>query len=123
MDHLWDEDVRAFQAEFNTLSPQILDSSDLTDDFETAFSEFLERKKSMADKVRQVCYLYVNEISIHLFTPAYFSTPNSASHGRRPATQIAVLCYPMSRLNGSKSRSIYRVMLVSRKVDTKLWKY
>jgi hypothetical protein len=69
MDHLWDEDVKAFQAEFNTLSPQIHDSSDLTDDFETTFSEFLERKKSMAEKVRQVCYLYVNEISIHLFHP------------------------------------------------------
>jgi hypothetical protein len=123
MDHLWDEDVKAFRAEFNTLSPQIHDSSDVTDDFEAVFSEFLGRKKSMAEKVRQVCYLYVNEISIHLFTPAYFSTPNSASHGRRPATQIVVPCYPMSRLNGSKSRSIYRIMLVGRKVDTRLWKY
>ncbi|KAI9507424.1 hypothetical protein F5148DRAFT_114337 [Russula earlei] len=60
-EHLWDEDVKSFQAEFNRLAPQILDSSDSANKI---FSEFLERKKSMASEIKrhtQVCLAWEKE--------------------------------------------------------------
>jgi hypothetical protein len=115
-EHLWDEDVKEFQAEFNILVPQILDSSESTDDVEAAFSGFLERKKKMVTEVKQVCYLFMSGTYIQHFAIACFSTRNSALRGRRTATQIVAQCYPMSRPNVSKSTFIYRIIFVSRKL-------
>ena len=67
-EHLWDEDVKAFQAEFNMLAPQILDSSGSTDDAEAIFSGFMERKKKMAAEVKQVCHISMNG-------PAFSASP------------------------------------------------
>jgi hypothetical protein len=55
---LWDEDFKVFQDELHMLAPQILDSSETTDDVEAAFSVFLERKKKMVTDVKQVCHIY-----------------------------------------------------------------
>ncbi|KAH9986005.1 hypothetical protein BJV74DRAFT_547625 [Russula compacta] len=52
-EHLWDEDVKAFQAEFDTLAPEIVDLSDPTDEMEAVFNEFLERKKSQAAGIKE----------------------------------------------------------------------
>lgn len=53
-EHLWDEDVKAFQAEFDTLAPEMVDLSDPTDEMEAVFNEFLERKKSQAAGIKEV---------------------------------------------------------------------
>jgi hypothetical protein len=97
------------------LASQILDLSESTDDREAAFSGFLERKKKMVAEVKQVSYIY-EWLCFQRFIVAYFSTHNSALHGRRTATQIVAQCYPMSRPNVLKSTFIYRIMFVSRKL-------
>jgi hypothetical protein len=102
-EHLWDEDVKAFQAEFNILAPEILDSSDPTDEMEAVFSGFLERKRSIAAEIKEVCLLSVHKSRAYFFAIAYSSTPDCASHGRRTATQIVQLYYPMSRPGVTKS--------------------
>lgn len=114
-EHLWDEDVKAFQAELNMLAPQILESSESTDDVEDAFSKFLERTKKMVAGVKQVCYLFMGEIRVQRFTVTYFSTHNSALHGKRTATQIVAQCCRMSRPNVLKSTFICQIIFVSRK--------
>jgi hypothetical protein len=125
-EHLWDEDVKEFQAEFNILVPQILDSSESTDDVEAAFSGFLERKKKMVTEVNQVCYLFMSGTYIQHFAVACFSTRNSALRGRRTATQIVAQCYPMSRLNVSKSTFILSNYIHQQEAylsNTGFWKY
>jgi hypothetical protein len=54
---LWDEDVKAFQAELSMPDPKILDSCESTDDVEAAFSVFLEKRKKTVAEVKQVGYL------------------------------------------------------------------
>ena len=55
---MWDDDVKAIRAEFNALAPQLLDSNDTMEEMEAVISEFLEKKKGVVTKVKQVCCLF-----------------------------------------------------------------
>jgi hypothetical protein len=55
IEHVWDGDVKAIRAEFNALAPQFLDSNDTPEEVEAVISEFLEKKKGVVTKVKQVC--------------------------------------------------------------------
>lgn len=67
IEHVWDDDVKAVRAEFNALAPQFLDSND-SPETEAILSEFLEKKKRVATRVKQVCYL-LSMIFVLIFSP------------------------------------------------------
>ena len=67
IEHVWDDDVKAVRAEFNALAPQFLDSNDTPEEIEAIISEFLEKKKRVATRVKQVCYL-LSIVSVHLYS-------------------------------------------------------
>jgi hypothetical protein len=68
-----------------------------------------ERKKWSQTSNRYVTFM--KELCIQRFTAAYFSTHNSALHGRRTATQVGAQYYPMSRPNVLKSTFVYELCL------------
>ena len=68
IEHVWDDDIEAVRAEFNALAPQFLDSNDPPGEKEGVISEFLDKKKSVATKVKQVCYL-LSMKSVFIFSP------------------------------------------------------
>jgi hypothetical protein len=63
---LWDEDVKAFQAEFNNLTSRILDPEGSPDEMEALFSEFLKKKKKQAAEIREVIPLVVSDMRAHV---------------------------------------------------------
>jgi hypothetical protein len=65
-EHIWDEDVMEFRAEFNALAPRVLDPDGSPDEMESLFSGFLERKKKQAADIREVISLVVRDVRAHL---------------------------------------------------------
>ena len=65
---MWDDDVKAIRAEFNALAPQFLNPNDSPEEVEAVISEFLEKKKGVITKVKQVCYL-LSMGSVLIFSP------------------------------------------------------
>jgi hypothetical protein len=65
-EHLWDEDVKAFRAEFDSLSSRILDPDGSPDEMEALFSEFLEKKKKQAADIREVIPLAFSDIRAYV---------------------------------------------------------
>lgn len=64
--HVWDDDVKAFQAEFKALAPRILDPDGSPDEMEAIFYEFLEGKKKQAAAIGEVILLVVSDVRTHV---------------------------------------------------------